>query len=527
MRGGCFDINSMTRATLTRSVVEVLEDRKLLAAVYPTAGEQYMLELLNRARANPTAEATRLNNYTINYNGTNYVYNGQLNEGLSAGTISTAAKQPLAFNPYLVDAARKHSQWMVDTDTFSHTGASGSNPGTRISAAGYSGASTWGENIAVNWSTGSIDSTSTILKQHNNLFTDVPIAGRGHRLSMMNGSFKEVGIGVATGAWVMSGSNWNALTSTQDFAAKSTTFLTGVAYKDTTVKDNFYTPGEGLSGVIVKATRTSDNQVFTTTTWASGGYSLALPAGTYNIEASGGSLGSTIYYNSVTVGSSNVKRDFVTGQSSDPNPTPTPTPTPTPSGPSFAAINGRTLVVTGTGEADTITVYRKNTTYTAVLNGESMSFAKNLIDVIAILGLAGNDTIKVGPGVWSTFIEGGDGKDHITGGDGPDTIYGNAQPDYLDGGAGDDVLVGAGGHDVIVGGDGDDRIYGNAGNDTIDAGAGNDRIYGGDGDDSIYGGVGRDILYGEAGRDTLNGGPGSDYSDNDPLDRRIAIEILA
>src|SRR5437764_1681142 len=95
--------------------LELLEPRRLLAAVFPTNYEQYLVELINRGRANPTAEAAR--------------YSIDLNEGLAAGTISTAAKEPLAINPYLTSAAHGHSQWMIDTDTFSHTGLNGTDPG--------------------------------------------------------------------------------------------------------------------------------------------------------------------------------------------------------------------------------------------------------------------------------------------------------------------------------------------------------------------------------------------------------------
>src|SRR5437899_3174618 len=83
-----------------------LEFRRLFAAVYPSNYEQYLVELVNRGRADPAAEATR--------------YGIALNEGLTAGTISTAAKQPLAINPNITDAARKHSQWMIDNDVFAH-----------------------------------------------------------------------------------------------------------------------------------------------------------------------------------------------------------------------------------------------------------------------------------------------------------------------------------------------------------------------------------------------------------------------
>ena len=77
------------------------------------AYEQYMLELINADRAKVGA-------------------------------------QPLAFDSNLNTASETHSQWMLNTDTFSHTGSGGSNAGQRMTAAGYvfSGSWAWGENIA-------------------------------------------------------------------------------------------------------------------------------------------------------------------------------------------------------------------------------------------------------------------------------------------------------------------------------------------------------------------------------------------
>ena len=98
--------------------------------------EQYRIELLNRARLDPLAEAER--------------YGIDLNKGMSPGTISSDAKQPLAPNDILAKAAENHSTWMLEADVFSHTGANGSSPTDRMRDAGYdmSRGFTTGENIS-------------------------------------------------------------------------------------------------------------------------------------------------------------------------------------------------------------------------------------------------------------------------------------------------------------------------------------------------------------------------------------------
>ena len=279
--------------------MEAMEVRCLLAAASPTAFDQYLLELVNRARANPAVEAARLGI--------------DLNEGLAAGAISAAAKQPLAMNPYIIDAAQLHSQWMLDNDVFSHTGSGGSTPGDRMGSAGYvfSGSWSWGENIAWSGTSGTPNVADYVAQLHANLFIDTGIAGRGHRLNLLAPGFRAVGMGVKTGVFT-SGADYNAVMATQDFAySGSSYFLTGVAYTDAVTPDSFYTPGEGLGNISISARRTSDSAVFAVTTWGSGGYSLALPAGTYTLTASGAALGGTVTVSNVVMGAQNLKQDIL------------------------------------------------------------------------------------------------------------------------------------------------------------------------------------------------------------------------
>jgi hypothetical protein len=284
--------------------IESLESRRLLAAVLPSANEQYMVELINLARANPAGYASTLG--------------VALNEGVPAtDTISTTPKQPLAINPNLTDSAIRHSDWMLATDQFSHTGAGNSTITQRIADSGYalSGQWTTGENLGfVGASPNVPDPTQATKDIHENLFVDKDVPNRGHRVIMLKDVFREVGIGVRSGVFTQSGTNFNSVMVTQDFGKTGTPFfLTGVAYSDRVVANRFYNPGEGLGGISIVAVRNSDGAKFSTTTWASGGYSLALEPGTYNVMASGTALGASQFLPGVVISTQNVKRDFIPG----------------------------------------------------------------------------------------------------------------------------------------------------------------------------------------------------------------------
>ena len=85
---------------------EFLEPRQVLSAVTMTDQEQLLLELVNRARSNPIAELA------------GYTEISNLNDGLTANSISSQPKAPLAPNQALIDAAGSHSQDMLDNDFF-------------------------------------------------------------------------------------------------------------------------------------------------------------------------------------------------------------------------------------------------------------------------------------------------------------------------------------------------------------------------------------------------------------------------
>jgi Ca2+-binding RTX toxin-like protein len=182
----------------------------------------------------------------------------------------------------------------------------------------------------------------------------------------------------------------------------------------------------------------------------------------------------------------------------------TPANATTPATQPFATLNAITgqLIVTGTSDADNITISVSGLNLIAKLNGTPLTFAQTNVKRISIYALSGDDKVVINAGVGSVYMSGGDGND---------TLIGNAGNDRIDGGAGDDSIKAEDGNDTVVGGTGDDTIYGQSGDDFIEGNDGNDKIVGGDGNDLIYGNAGNDRLYGGTGIDTIIGGSGSNY----------------
>ncbi|NMG10311.1 CAP domain-containing protein [Brasilonema sp. UFV-L1] len=262
----------------------------------PTAYEQYMLELINRARANPQAEEQR--------------QNIPLTQGLNSNSISYDAKQPLAWNTTLSKAAQEHNNWQEETGKFSHYGEGGW-PWERAYKAGYDMTSPEGsqanENLSMGGGSTPKSATQYVEERHNSLY-----GSSGHRGNFLNADWKEAGIDFL-GQPANDGENLRQASVVQFFGkpASGSTFLTGVAYDDLVKNDDFYTPGEGLGGIKVEAIRQSDNKLFTTQTFDSGGYQIALEPGEYQVTFSEGQLKQPIT-NTAKIDSTNVKLDLVT-----------------------------------------------------------------------------------------------------------------------------------------------------------------------------------------------------------------------
>jgi hypothetical protein len=282
---------------------------------------QLQLELINRARMDPAAEAAR--------------YGISLNEFINpatSGVITADPKQVLAGNNQLTAAAVGHTAQMLATNSMSHSGIGDFDPATRIANAGYTGNNVRRpENIGTaNAFANNPDPTKLPTAQayalqfsesgHMGLFRDKPgvdtrggpneEAG-GHRLAMLDPSYKEAGIG-ATLQYTNTGNSVSAkYFQTQNFGNQGTqSFLTGAVYNDTN-KDNFYGLGEAVSGVTVTVRNAANAVIGSDTTGDGGGWSVGQPGGTYKVTFS--AAGKATVAATIEAGSLNAKMDLVNG----------------------------------------------------------------------------------------------------------------------------------------------------------------------------------------------------------------------
>lgn len=446
-----------------------------------SAAEQYMLELINRARLDPLAEAQR--------------YNLDLNADLPSGTISTNALQVLAPNEALSTAATAHSEWMIEEDVFSHTGENASTAGERMEDAGYqfTGQWSWRENLAWIGSTGSMSLSDAIDSHHEGLYRS-----EGHRTNTFAASASEIGIGQVGGDFTQDGRSYNSSMLTENFASSGTsTFVTGVAYMDSD-SDDFYSIGEGRGDVwlVVNGDRV--------TTADSGGYSADV--GTANsASVSLGIGGSTLADIDIDLSSGNAKVDLVADAS----------------GQESLSLSASTTLKSGIGDATLLGIANLSLTG----NNDSNELTGNR-GANSLIGLGGRDDLYGYNG--NDELDGGGSNDRLFGMNGNDILIGRSGDDRLWGGSGNDrmwgddqndQLDGQGGNDTLSGGNGADDLMGRSGEDSLSGGAGRDRLWGGDdddrldgqgGNDRMFGGSGADDLIGRGGNDTLLGGGARD-----------------
>lgn len=295
----------------------------------PTDEEQLYLELINRARANPTQEGIRM---AASTHPDVLLALTQFNVDLIMMKAEFAAlpvRPPLAMNATLTTMARAHTQDMFTNAFQGHVGSNGSTLATRVQAVQYP-VSTAGENV--------FSRARDVVHSHAGFQIDWGNdggaggmqLGRGHRVNI-HGDFREVGVGVKLGSNTVGNSEVGPHLVTQNFGTQtdSKAYITGVAYYDVN-GNGFYDLGEGIGGLNVNVQGAEHHAV----TASSGGYAIPVPTSNATRSVNFSGLGFNSSFNAVIANGANVKVDLKPAYVA-----------PTPSG----------SVIVKTGEASTYT----------------------------------------------------------------------------------------------------------------------------------------------------------------------------
>lgn len=113
-------------------------------------------------------------------------------------------------------SAEAHSQWMLDTDTFSHTGVGGSSAHERMVDADFDFSGNWmsAENIAIQSGRGAAGIMDDVENLHVSLMNSP-----GHRANILNPNLEYIGIGIEVGLYDYGGGTFESVIVTQNFAA--------------------------------------------------------------------------------------------------------------------------------------------------------------------------------------------------------------------------------------------------------------------------------------------------------------------
>ncbi len=118
---------------------------------------------------------------------------------------------PLQLEQHLNESSEGHSEWVLDVDTFSHTGQGGSSSSERMVDAGFvfSGSSRSGENIGYQSERGTAGIYDDVEDIHDSLMEST-----GHRWNILNPDYEYIGIGIEQGDY----KGFDVIMVTQNFA---------------------------------------------------------------------------------------------------------------------------------------------------------------------------------------------------------------------------------------------------------------------------------------------------------------------
>lgn len=333
---------------------------------------------------------------------------------------------PLKIATPLNEAADGHTQWMLDTGNFSHSGEDGSSASERIREAGFPmDVESWGtrENLGYIGVTGGADLRDEIRQMHENLL-DSP----SHRKNILDPDLEYIGIGLEVGRY----DGHTVLMATQNF---------GRTTGQPEVDNGLFPVGRELFPNLSTDSKSD---------WLEDRFDGAVMRSSSN--------------NSDVIGTAR-SDDFRLSAASE-----------------VARGEGGHDWMSGGSGHDTLD---GGAGFDRLVGGAGFDLLRGGRGNDTLEGQRGEDRLEGGHG--NDLLFGGDGHDAIAAGDGHDTLMGGAGHDQMTGGRGFDYLVGGAGYDTLRGSAGNDTLEGGRGNDLLIGGSGADTFVfeKGDGSDTI------------------------------------------
>ncbi len=295
--------------------LESLESRRLLA-FSPSADEQELLQLVNRFRTDPTGEFSRLIAVTSPLRARDPVLQIDLDYAQVNGSVlqsqlaGLSAVPPLAWNEAIYNFAKSHNDKMLATNPKQQFHSNSLERRQALLSAGVNLRNQTGEKITsenvygygksplhtfaawvIDWERGG----------PNGMRADL-----GHRVAINNSDFEQIGQAITA----YGGGDFGPQVNTQVLAniQNAPTMVVGAVFEDRN-KSAWYEAGEGLGSVQIVFQGSPGT--FTTSSLGTGGYQIALPAGTYTATASGGGIRHSIVATGITVDQTNVWRNLI------------------------------------------------------------------------------------------------------------------------------------------------------------------------------------------------------------------------
>ena len=162
----------------------------IIVAVGSSASAQDGIDVVNVQRLGDNATVQTCDNGTIELNSQEKRMLDLHNQARTGNGLP-----PLCVHPILTEAARSHSQEMLDKSYLSHDSFNGESFEARLGRFGYTfaGYSSWRDGENITWGSGDMGEPNTRF--------DAWMNSNDHKANILNKDYREIGIGAHTGTY--------------------------------------------------------------------------------------------------------------------------------------------------------------------------------------------------------------------------------------------------------------------------------------------------------------------------------------